>query len=127
MVAVAIEVCVSIEKVRRLSVIGESRKSPWLVTVLGASAGRLTPDPPAGPSGTKSRIGGSELLDEGKGGVASTGQRAGLIDVTYASPTATAPVGPPAIGGGVGVDRLAGYRLIAWLLRLLPEWGFNRL
>ena len=38
-VAVAIEVCVSIEKVRRLSVIDESRKSPWLVTVLGASDG----------------------------------------------------------------------------------------
>jgi hypothetical protein len=35
-VAVDIEVCVSIEKVRGLSVTGESRKTPWLVTVFGA-------------------------------------------------------------------------------------------
>jgi len=81
-----------------------------MATDFGAKDGRLASAPPIGPTGTKSRIRGSELLDLGKG--AGEWRRYASAEGQSPSPdplaAAMALVGLPTLGG-------AGMELIGWM------------
>jgi hypothetical protein len=108
-VAVDIEVCVSIEKVRGLSVTGESRKPPGWWRFLGPRTGDWRSTHPLGLPARKAESGAQKCWTRKRSRrVLSAGQR-GRVPTTNASPAATAPVGPLALGGaGMGTDRLDG-------------------